>query len=522
MGFKPSPYQTAVFTTIRDEDCSLIVEAVAGSGKTTTIVGSVKLIPSTLRTMFCAFNKSIATELSQKLPDHVNCCTLNSLGHRAWMRFVNGRIQIKTTKTYDLLDSPAITSLYERKDIRSVRYVVNQLVAFAKQAGIVPAGMDSKVGVKGLVEDTDDVWFGIINHHNIDMNVSRDGKTRFEIREETNRKTNLAIELARKVLSMGIRQKSVIDFNDQLYLPVIFEVPFPQNDVIFVDEAQDISQIQRVMLRRSLKKSGRLIAVGDPCQAIYGFRGADSQSLNNIAQDFDAKRLPLSISYRCAKEVVKEAQKYVAHIEAFEDAPEGKIEMLGTYSRDRMDVFQPDDFVLCRNVAPLVKLAFALIAAGKPVGILGKDIGKNIASLIEKLKAKDLGDLLTKLMQWEKEEIARLQERDPEASGEYIIERADSVRTFINSSGADDVKGVLESIDRLFSDKVEGAVRLSTIHKSKGLEAERVIILDRHLMPSKYAVKPWQVEQENNLFYVAVTRSINYLGYIDSPDDKRK
>lgn len=518
MGFTPSPYQKAVFTNVRDTDDSLIVEAVAGSGKTTTIVSAVKLIPESLTTMFCAFNKSIANELTEKLPDHVNCCTLNSLGHRAWMRYVGGRIQLKTTKTYDILDSPAILGLYEKKDVRSVRYIVNQLVSFAKQAGMVPEGVD---GLNGLIPDTDKNWTDIINHYHIDMGVKRDGKTGFEIREETNRKTKLAIELARKVLTISVKQTKIIDFNDQLFLPVVYGANFPKNDVIFVDEAQDISHIQRVMLRRALKSNGRIIAVGDPCQAIYGFRGADSESLNNIGSEFGAKRLPLSISYRCAKEVVKEAQKYVEHIEAFEDAPEGKVEQLGTFGPNNMDMFQPEDFVLCRNVAPLVKLAFALITEKKPVTILGKNIGKSISNLIDKLGAKDVDDLRTKLMKWEKDETTRLLERDPEASCEFIEQQADSVRTFINCSGENTIEGIQNAIERLFSDNAKGAVKLSTVHKSKGLEAERVIILDQHLMPSKYAVKPWQLEQENNLMYVAITRSINYLGYIESPDAKK-
>lgn len=515
MSFVPSAKQQAIFDFVEKSPLSLIIEAVAGSGKTTTIVAAVKLLNANQRIMFCAFNKSIATELSERLPDHVNCCTMNSLGHRAWMRHVDSRVELNKNKTYDLLENPRVTNLYDKQDIRKIRYVVVQLVNFAKQIGMVPGGMN---GVTGLVEDTDANWHAIIDHNNIDMGVTRDGKTRFEVKEETRNRTKRAIEVARLVLKLSIQQTKIIDFNDQLFLPVIYGAKFPQNHVVFVDEAQDISAIQRVMLKRSLRSDGRLIAVGDPHQAIYGFRGADSESLNNIARDFNCESLPLSISYRCAQDVVKEAQQYVAHIEAHEDAPEGKIEHLGVYNPDNLDVFQKNDFVLCRNVAPLVKLAFALIAKGKPAGILGKDIGKRIVSIINKLKATDIPDLRTKLQKWQQTEISLLQERDPEATGEYIIQQADSVRAFINCSGATTVQGVLDTVEKMFSDRVEGAIRLSTVHKSKGLEANRVIILDRQLMPSKYATKPWQKVQENNLIYVAITRSINYLGYIETPE----
>lgn len=519
MALKPSPYQLDIFKNIEETKNSLIVEAVAGSGKTTTITGAVKLIDSNLRTLFCAFNASIAKELKNKLPDHVDSRTLNSLGHRAWQRHVGGRIELNVNKTYDILDSEEILKNHPRWEVRSVRFVVNQLVGYAKQMGLVPHDVVESMGAIPLIPDSKQAWMDIIDHFNIDFFVKRDGKTRVEIRKEIERKQNLAISLTRKVLTLGIQQKNVIDFNDQLYLPVIFNVEFAKYHVIFVDEAQDISMIQRVMIQRSLRKGGRVIAVGDPAQAIYGFRGADSKSLFNIAKEFDCKSLPLSICYRCGKNIVAEAQQYVSHIEAFDNAPDGTVERLGTYGAHNIDIFQKDVFVLCRNVAPLVKLAFELIKFNKPVSILGKNIGKNIANLINSLNPTTIPDLLKKLVKWEEIEIERLRERDPEASGDFIKERSDSVRTFIKCSGENSIPGLLESIDKLFSDKTKGVVLLSTIHKSKGLEADKVIILDFDLLPSKYAVLPWQKEQEKNLTYVAITRAKDYLGYIETPKD---
>jgi superfamily I DNA/RNA helicase len=55
---------------------------------------------------------------------------------------------------------------------------------------------------------------------------------------------------------------------------------------------------------------GRLIAVGDPSQAIYGFRGADATAMTDMQREFNMTVLPLSVSYRCSQSVVKEAQKY--------------------------------------------------------------------------------------------------------------------------------------------------------------------------------------------------------------------
>ena len=90
------------------------------------------------------------------------------------------------------------------------------------------------------------------------------------------------------------------NFDDLLYLAVKDGISLPKFDFIFVDEAQDTNAIQRALLRKIMKKTSRVVVVGDPAQAIYGFRGADSESMNLIAEEFDCKRLPLSISCRCA------------------------------------------------------------------------------------------------------------------------------------------------------------------------------------------------------------------------------
>lgn len=60
-------------------------------------------------------------------------------------------------------------------------------------------------------------------------------------------------------------------------------------------------------------------------------------------------------------------------------------------------------------------------------------------------------------------------------------------------------------------------VTLSTIHKAKGLEAEKVYILALDLMPHPIALKSgkdWVLEQEKNMKYVAITRSKFELVYI--------
>jgi len=106
--------------------------------------------------------------------------------------------------------------------------------------------------------------------------------------------------------------REVIDFDDMLYLPLRSKCTFDKKNYVFVDEAQDTNGVQRALLRRMLAPPphGRLIAVGDPSQAIYGFRGADANAMSALREEFSAVVMPLSVSYRCSRAVVAEAQKY--------------------------------------------------------------------------------------------------------------------------------------------------------------------------------------------------------------------
>jgi len=103
MIFAPSPLQQAIFSEVDHGTGSLIIEAVAGSGKTTTCIGCVARIPRNRSVLFLAFNKSIADELKERIPDHTTAMTLNSFGHRALMRSVGGRINIDSNKTRQLM-----------------------------------------------------------------------------------------------------------------------------------------------------------------------------------------------------------------------------------------------------------------------------------------------------------------------------------------------------------------------------------------------------------------------------------
>ena len=76
-----------------------------------------------------------------------------------------------------------------------------------------------------------------------------------------------------------------------------------------------------------------------------------------------------------------------------------------------------------------------------------------------------------------------------------------------------DPKKIAFQIEKIFTDNVEGIV-FCTIHKAKGLEAKNIFILNPELLPHPMAKRDWQIEQEMNLKYVAITRSLDTLTWV--------
>lgn len=477
------------------EPRSLVVKAVAGSGKTTTIAEASKFIPVDAAAVFLAFNKSIATELGKKLPAHVESRTLNSLGHRAVMgKF--GQVAIDTSKTMKIvrelpnefgLDGQEYVAKYFAGDIC-------KLVSKAKAHGLVPhEKMNGTVADEFSLQELKD-------HYNLYSECPDD----------------VLVDFVVKALKETVRQTNIIDFDDQLYFVVAFDLPVPQYSWIIVDEAQDLSAINRAMLRKFLSTNGNLIAVGDDAQAIYGFRGADSTSLDTIIEMFKAEELPLDTTYRCPKAVVEIAQKYVPEINCPIDAPEGEV-----IEHDKFELgdFEDEDLIVCRNTAPLITSAYRMIRHGHPVRVMGRDIGKGLTSLIKKIarsgfKYMTMGEFEKKLGKWMRNQIDIAKRRDQEDRIEMIQDKAESLFAIIAGSEVDTLPEVCHIIDDLFQG--DRGPRFATVHKAKGMEANRVFILDAELMPSKFAKQPWQMQQENNLIYVAVTRALSTLCYIQS------
>lgn len=488
MEFAPSIYQQAVFDFIAKGNGCAMVNAVAGSGKTTTIVKALGLIPRGNKVTFLAFNKKIATELQARVPAGVKCATFHSQGYAAWrLQFEN--CTIDGSKMRNIL----------RKSVAQI-----EADAFGTMA-LRLVNVAKSTGLGALTPDTLETWAELAAHFDIELPDREADKAR-------------TFDLARRLLKLSIEAAtataSVIDFDDMLYMPLLKDAPFYKSDWIFVDEAQDTNAVQLALLRRMLKPGGRLVAVGDPRQAIYGFRGADAAAMKNIATAFNCIELPLSISYRCAQSVVRLAQTIVPHIQAAPTAPEGEVVPETTCDRVK---FEPSDVIICRNTAPIVELAYNFIGKGQGCKVLGREIGQALTALVEKMDAQTVDELLKNLDTYAAREMAKFEAKGQEQKAEAIKDKVDCIRAIASNLGeaSRTIAQLIANISSMFSDdSSRGILTLCTAHKSKGLEWDRVFVYRPELMPSKWARQAWQQEQESNLQYVAWTRAKKTLVFL--------
>lgn len=496
--FVPSVMQQAVFDFVSRGKGSANVIAVAGSGKSTTVVRCLPLIPEQLSVLILAFNAIIAGEMKEKIVrlgeeagrafSRVQARTFHSLG--------NGALFKKLGATLKAPDGGKVRAIAKEvlgeREYEMYADFCCRLVSLAKGQG-----------VGAIVAATEESWFAMIRHHDLFLDEE-------EATEER------AIEIARDLLrrSNERAKEGVIDFDDQLYVPLLWRLRLWQNDWVFIDEAQDTNPVRRALARLALRPGGRLIAVGDPRQAIYGFTGASHDAMDLIKEEFRCVDLPLTVSYRCPKAVARHAQEIVDHFSVPDDAPEGSVEELSL--REALPRLGPGDAILCRNSAPLVKLAFTLIGRGVGLTLLGRDLGKGLVVLVQRQKAKGIPHLVEKLRVYQEREIAKFTARGEEAKAEQVADRVACIQEVIDHLAEDErtVPALCRKIEGMFGDGNTGLLVLSTMHKVKGKEYRNVAILRQDLCPSKWARQEWAYMQELNLMYVARTRAMDGLLYL--------
>lgn len=473
-----SPYQEAIFNAVETTDENLLVQAVAGSGKTTTIVEATGRAAGT--TLFLAFNKAIAEELKGRVSSG-DVKTMNALGHRLWLDNSSAKFDMRKLQTLvDKFCPPEVTKDYG--------YTISRVVGLAKSLAL------------GLTEE------GQPPHSSEMAQIIEN----FQFDVPCDRVSEIA-QYAQTAFELSVRDRSTFDFDDQLYGPLYHNWDYPVYSNVMVDEAQDLSPIQHEMLQAM--QGSRIIAVGDRHQAIYGFRGASHDSMDLLSDIFTMTELPLSVTYRCPREVVREAQRLNPDIRARDNAPEGEVAELSEMDSDP-ELFFHGQMVLGRTNAPLFRAILRHIRKREPCRVLSnfldsfqtfvRGLAKGPKGTAELRQTRQVLDRLEK---WYVKEREAAQGRRGRLA--YLSDRYETVKLLLEQHTT--VYDACDTVRRLAECRT--GPLFSTIHKAKGLEASDVYIIRPDLLPHPMAEGAKEMAQEQNLKYVAITRSSDKLTF---------
>lgn len=523
----------------------LIIRALAGTGKTTTLIeglkhifgmGEKRFVPSPQQSdvwdamligprprssLFAAFNATIADELRDRVPRGVGCQarTLHGFGYTAVL------------KAFKIIRDPEdgaraaeIISEVSGVDLRVLRKTQPVLLKATKELVSL-----CKANLVGLEPGTD--WDAelqtLIKRYTIEV---EDQKER-------------VFDLVPRVLerSKDVAADGYVDFDDMPWLPIVLKLPIFKNALMLVDEAQDLNRCQQAL---AMMGAHRLILCGDVHQAIYGFAGADSESMGRMGTLLkNAERgcleLPLTVTRRCGKKIVEEAKDFVPEFEAHPSNPPGKVDRARYPIQERLEgrqriryelpyeqtylpKVQDGDMILCRANAPLVNQCFRFLKRGRKAFIQGRNVADALITLLERIETPIMTDMLANLSDWHRDEVAKeMAQRNPsETKIEGIGDRFSCMRCFIDEAKPDIGQAwtpavVRKKIDSVFTDNREAVgIKLSSIHRAKGLESKRVWYIQGFGRPDDKIASDWEREQEDNLKYVAITRAIEELWYV--------
>ena len=500
--FIPSPYQDKIFDFITEGDGNAVVSAKAGSGKTFTIVNAMKLIPKTKKAIFIAFNKSIADELNEKLKSNSNCMayTTHSLGFRMIRRNLGNDIIVDEYKyrTYLKNNFLNVTGLndgeinIEKNQINEYTENILLLIDFSRL----------------FLAHDDEAINNIVERYDVPLIANE-------------------VEVVKRCLEWGKNNITSIDYVDMLWLPTALNLrPLGMlYDWVFLDEAQDSSIAAIALFKKCVKPNvGRWVCVGDEKQCINLFCGSNEDNFRQLCHSENTQVFDLPVSYRCGKKIIEFSQSIVKDILPKENAIDGEIK-----NGCKLSCLKDGDMVLARSKAPLLKVYTKLIKKGINCYIKGLDIGANLINLLDSIKGEELNINLRKdgvfIRLYDKlfETRDKLVEKrgldiDDATLSSYIMEQYDTIKALevlaFNCATKNELKARIKDI---FKEDSKG-VCLSTIHKSKGLEADNVYILCHSSMPSKNCHHEWERIQEKNLMYVAYTRAKKILGFISEKE----
>ena len=491
-----SKEQEDIFEYAAKGPFNMIVQAVAGAGKTTTLVECANRIDASKKVLLLAHNKSTRDTLKERIGDrpNVKIFTLHGL---AWRMY---------TEHFD--DQPEIN------DDKYRNYVNKNMDIISSEE------YKSLSGPKKLMYKAN--VFDLINkaRHNLKQSEK-------EIRKLAIKKYGMTLvadesHFVAKVLKWGEENRKEVDFQDLLWLPsqLGYFTKRYVSDIIMLDEAQDASIAQQDIIKRCFKRETRLFGFGDKDQTINSWCGSDSESFEHLHDSDEFRRpavdFPLTTNYRCGKIIIDYAKRYTDNnIKAADWAEDGVVRHEASLS-DAVD----GDMILCRNIAPLMEVYRIGVSSGKKMYFRGEELGNKLITDADCANGETIKDIIVSLKKrliatWEFLTTENEIDEKESMTNPMIISLLDTIKTMESLPPTVEKRKDLDKFAKdVFSAEGKEGIQLSTIHRAKGLEADNVFIICPSLVPSKLARMDWEIEEEKHLQYVMCTRPKHSLNFV--------
>ena len=541
--------QKNIFEFIKSGAGHGIIDAVAGDGKTTTIMECAKYVKDKTSVLFCAFNKSIQAEISgrfnKKGLNMVTVKTIHALGlnmlndynttgkkiipeENKYRTILNKDIELQN-EMQEYVNELLLINGYETEETESRKQFAVRDILYKFKDRLLDINQKIRATLTPLDLES---FKKLAEHFNYFTGEEMQGKT-------FNREIEIYFECSKILLYAGnalAKESLIIDFTDMLYLPFIWNLRAAKTySFLFIDECQDLSKSQLAVVLKYCSKEGRILAVGDPYQSIYGFAGADIASFTRIKDTINAKPLPLTVCFRCPPNIVNLASG-IRHDISAKKREQGIIEEI-TFNQITKKA-KENDLIISRYREPVLSLVFEFINIKKQVQIHKDEVYDIIDELKILFKQEERSEIISEdnggfeiiketvtgrwnfIIEKESRKLANSSEKRIfiQTKTDYLNNRMEFLhkRYMQWKDSCPSINDILHKI-REYMSASGNCIKLSTIHRAKGLEAQRVFILNFDELPHfKPSQKHWESLQEKNLKYVAITRAMKELYLVKS------
>lgn len=491
-------------------DPHLVVMACAGTGKTTTVTNGVRAMFRTrLPDWYKPTDEQMAIQSEMMRAEYPGDTHLTSFSTDAANQLASGMPDGATSSsTYSMgLRCAKAVGMAKKLDMGKPSWKYGRLLSEFFQG----VGFREEQRWKGMRQDMLD----LVDKAKLELLRELDEGQLIDLADHygvdipyTGRE--LFLGAINYMLRRGLEEVGEFNYTDMVWIPPMLGLVRKQYEHLIVDEYQDMGKAQQEICYRIARK---IIAIGDPNQAIYGFIGADANATQNFLHALGVwrrgvKQLPLTLTRRCPKAIVDLANQYVPELKAMPEAPDGVLRHMQSFQFDPMKL-EKTDMVICPTNAPLISLMFRLNKVGIKAFVRKTDVVDKMAKFLNSHSEKGMESLRSAI-------DAQL-EIHTAKQGKYAAINIDKF-TCLKEIAAEchTIDAAVRSLNSMFvDDEVPGTIRLSTVHRSKGLEANRVIFWE-YDRAGRMAKLDWERKQVRNLLYVGITRAKKELWMVKS------